>query len=144
MPVARRSVTPARAAFTLTVAVEPVVDAVRRHVRLSPAVLKELRQDLSRVLQVDRVVSAVELARGLTAPTDPVMGTQEAADLVGVSRPYLVARIDAGHIALHQQVGNRRRVLKSAVLAWHKREQARRRRALALLGAELDSEIFAG
>jgi len=72
-----------------------------------------------------------------------VLTTQEAADLVGVSRPYIVARIEAGDIALHQQVGNQRRVLKSAVEAWHRREQAQRRRALGKLGADLDDEIFA-
>ena len=74
---------------------------------------------------------------------DPVLTTQEAADLVGVSRPYIVARIEARDIPLHQQVGNQRRVLKSAVEAWHRREQARRRSALGKLGDDLDGEIFA-
>ena len=73
---------------------------------------------------------------------DTVLSTQDAANLVGVSRPYIVARIEAGDIPLHQQVGNQRRVLKSAVEAWHRREQTRRRRALGQLGAELDDEIF--
>ena len=66
-----------------------------------------------------------------------------SADLVGVSRPCIVARIEAGDIALHQQVGNQRRVLKSSVEAWHRREQARRRRAIGKLGDDLDGEIFA-
>lgn len=73
---------------------------------------------------------------------DPVLSTQAAADLVGVSRPYLVARIQAGDIPLYQQVGNQRRVLQSAVLAWHRGEQAQRRKALDQLGADLDREIF--
>jgi hypothetical protein len=58
--------------------------------------------------------------------------------------PYIVARIEAGDIPLHQQVGNQRRVLQSAVLAWHRQEQTRRRKALGHLGADLDDEIFAG
>jgi len=74
---------------------------------------------------------------------DAVLSTQAAADLVGVSRPYLGARIEAGDIPLHQQVGKQRRVLKSAVLAWSRRQQTRRQKALARLGADLDSEIFA-
>jgi excisionase family DNA binding protein len=74
---------------------------------------------------------------------DPVLSTQEAADLVGVSRPYIVARIEAGEIALHQQVGNQRRVLRSAVESWLKRERAKQRRALGTLGDDLDAEIFA-
>jgi excisionase family DNA binding protein len=73
---------------------------------------------------------------------DQVLSTQEAADLVGVSRPYLVARIDAGDIPLYQQVGNQRRVMKSAVLAWHRREHGRRQRALTQLGTDLDNELF--
>ena len=55
-----------------------------------------------------------------------------------------MARIEAGDIPLHQQVGNQRRLLQSAVLAWHRREQIRGRKALGQLGADLDSEIFAG
>lgn len=69
-------------------------------------------------------------------------GTQAAADLVGVSRPDLVARNEAGDIPLHQQVGNQRRVLGSAVLDWHRQDQTRRRKALGQLGAHLDEEAF--
>lgn len=53
-----------------------------------------------------------------------------------------MARIEAGDIPLHQQVGNQRRVSQSTVLAWHKREQARRRKALGQLGLELGAENF--
>ena len=66
------------------------------------------------------------------------------ADLVGVSRPYIVARIEAGDIPLHQQVGKQRRFRQSAVMDWHRQEQTRRRKALGQLGADLGSEIFAG
>lgn len=55
-----------------------------------------------------------------------------------------MARIQAGDIPLYQQVGNQRRVLRSAVLTWHRREQVRRRKALSQLGADLDPEIVAG
>ena len=78
------------------------------------------------------------------ASRDPVLSTQEAAKLVGASRPYIVARIDAGDIPLHQRVGKQRRVLQSAVLAWHRRDQIRRRKTLGQLGADLDQVIFAG
>jgi hypothetical protein len=49
---------------------------------------------------------------------------------------------DAGDIPLQQQVGNQRRVLKSAVLKWHRQEQGRRQRALTQLGTDLDNELF--
>jgi excisionase family DNA binding protein len=77
-------------------------------------------------------------------PRDPVLSTQEAANLVDAYRPYIVAYIDAGDIPLHQRVGKQRRVLQSAVLSWHRREQIRRRKALGQFGADLDQETFAG
>lgn len=60
------------------------------------------------------------------------------------SRLYIGARIEAGDIPLHQQSGNQRRALKSAILAWHRQAQTRRRKALGQLGADLDIEILAG
>ena len=73
-----------------------------------------------------------------------MLSSQDAADLVGVSRPYMVARIDAGEVELHQRVGNQRRVLTSSVLEWQKKEQGQRRQALTQLGESLDDEIFSG
>jgi len=142
---ARQAKTQPVRALTVTVEVDPLVDVVRRHVHLTPSLAKVIKGEFMRLFQNPALAPA--LASTKTEPAadgDPVLSTQEAADLVGVSRPYIVARVDAGDIPLHQQVGNQRRVLKSAVLGWHRREQARRRRALGKLGADLDSEIFAG
>jgi excisionase family DNA binding protein len=143
---ASRSATPRLIpALSFTIEVDPLVDVVRRHVHLTPNLAKVIKGDFIRLFQHTALAPApANAAPEVTAGTDPVIGTQEAADLIGVSRPYLVARIEAGDIPLHQQVGNQRRVLKSAVLAWHRREQTRRRRALARLGADLDREISAG
>jgi excisionase family DNA binding protein len=130
-------------ALTVSIEIDPLVEVVRRHVKLSARATRLIEGDFARLLRGPPVRSAGR-ARGaepLRAP-DTVLSTQEAADLLGVSRPYIVARIEAGDIPLHQQVGNQRRVLKSAVEAWHRREQTRRRRALGQLGAELDDEIF--
>lgn len=131
-------------ALKVTVEVDPLVDVVRRRVHLSPSLAKLIKGDFMRLLQNPALAPATANHPAPTAGADAVLSTQEAADLVGVSRPYIVARIEAGDIPLHQQIGNQRRVLKSAVVAWHRREQTRRRRALGQLGADLDSEIFAG
>ena len=132
-------------ALRVTVEVGPLLDVVRRHVHLTPSLARVIKGDFMRLLQGPALALAPASANPESmAGTDPVISTQQAADLVGVSRPYLVARIDAGDIPLHQQVGKQRRVLKSAVLAWHRREQTRRRRALGQLGADFDSEIFPG
>ena len=123
-----------------------MVEGVRRHVKLTPQATRLIKGDLARLFENPAISGSTRktAATKSESTTDLVLSTQEAADLVGVSRPYLVARIEAGDIALHQQVGNQRRVLQSAVLAWHRREQVRRRKALGQFGADLDSEIFAG
>ena len=132
-------------ALALSIEIDPIVEVVRRHVKLSPQATRLIRGDFAKLFHSPTVRGHAKAAPGKPqASTDSVLSTQEAADLVGVSRPYIVARIEAGDIPLHQQVGNQRRVLKSAVLAWHRREQASRRRALGQLGADLDGEIFTG
>jgi excisionase family DNA binding protein len=137
----------AGSALNVSIKVNPLVDIVRHHVRnLSPAAVRAIRQDFAKALEfslpprLDR--SGQRNVAAKTGAADTVLSSQEAANLAGVSRPYMVARIDAGDVKLHQMVGNQRRVLKSSVLAWQKREQARRRRALAQLGSALDDEIF--
>lgn len=125
----------------------PLVEAVRRHVKLTPQATRRIKGEFAQLFRNPSISGSTRTptaAKTGPAADDPVLTTQEAADLLGVSRPYIVARIEAGDIPLHQQVGNQRRVLKSAVLTWHRQEQARRRKALGQLGTELDAEIFAG
>jgi excisionase family DNA binding protein len=130
-------------ALTVSIEIDPLVEVVRRHVKLSARATRLIEGDFARLLRSPTIRSASRTRSAAPVRSaDTVLSTQEAADLVGVSRPYIVARIDAGDIPLHQQVGNQRRVLKSAVEAWHRRGQTRRRRALGQLGAELDDEIF--
>ena len=133
-------------ALSVNIDIDPLVEVVRRHVKLTPHATRLIKGEFAQLFQHPTVSGST---RKTPAPksepaANPILSTQEAAELVGVSRPYIVARIEAGDIPLHQQVGNQRRVLKSAVLAWHRQEQTRRRKALGQLGADLDSEIFAG
>jgi excisionase family DNA binding protein len=133
-------------ALSVNIDIDPLVEAVRRHVKLTPQTTRLIKGEFAQIFQNPTISGSTR--KTTTAKSEPatdlVLSTQEAADLVGVSRPYIVARIEAGDIPLHQQVGNQRRVLKSAVLAWHRHEQTRRRKALGQLGADLDNEIFAG
>ena len=133
-------------ALSVNIDLDPLVAVVRRHVKLTPQATRLIKGEFAQLFQIPAISStAPKKATSLPQPAaDHVLTTQDAADLVGVSRPYIVARIEAGDIPLHQQVGNQRRVLRSAVLAWHRQEQTRRRKALGQLGADLDSEIFAG
>lgn len=139
----------AGSALSVSVKVDPLVDIVRQHVHdISPAAVRAIKHEFIKAFQMTMPMPAERVSRPKCAAAaeaaNPVLSSQQAADLVGVSRPYMVARIDAGDVALHQQVGNQRRVLRSSVLAWQKKEQARRRRALTQLGVSLDDEIFSG
>ncbi len=137
-------------ALSVNVDLDLLVEVVRRHVKLTAQATRLIKDEFAQLFQIPAIsASASSSAReNATARPEPaaehILTTQEAADLVGVSRPYIVARIEAGDIPLHQQVGNQRRVLRSAVLVWHRQEKARRRKALGHLGADLDSEIVSG
>ncbi len=135
----------APAALSVNIDIDPLVEVVRRHVKLTPQATRLIKGEFAQLFQNPSISGSTrDSTTAKSGPSlDPVLTTQEAADLVGVSRPYIVARIEAGDIPLHQQVGNQRRVLRSAVLAWHRQEQTRRRKVLGHLGADLDNEIFA-
>ena len=67
------------------------------------------------------------------------IGTQEAADLLCVSRPFLVKLLDTEKIP-SRKVGVQRRVLVADILAYREKEKQQRRRVLKEL-AEADQEL---
>ncbi|WP_454692138.1 helix-turn-helix domain-containing protein [Achromobacter aloeverae] len=128
--------------FELSFDVEPVVSIVRRHVKLSKeadeAIKHELTEMLGRAVVQLRTTGHKTPARR-TMPVhqdDQVLTTEQAAQLAGVSRPYMAKLIDTGAVALHQMVGNQRRVLRSTVARWQATERTRQTKALKRLGQE--------
>ncbi len=78
-----------------------------------------------------------EMAQGNAVSLIPYhqeIGTQEAADLLNVSRPHLVKLLEDGAIDFHK-VGTHRRVRLTDVLAYKETIAIKRRQALDELGA---------
>lgn len=98
----------------------------------------ELPGNLHQVLK--RVVEAMSQGRAVTvAPQSMTLTTQQAADLLGVSRPTIVRLINDGHINA-ERVGNRHRLLLDDVLAYRDARRTRQYDAIAATSVAIDAE----
>jgi excisionase family DNA binding protein len=86
-----------------------------------PAQVFEALRDIVQLMAQGRAVTIAPVHQRLT--------TQEAADLLGISRPTLVKLLESGEIAF-EQPGRHRRVRLVDVLEYRDRRSAQRRDAL--------------
>jgi excisionase family DNA binding protein len=86
--------------------------------------------------------ASMALSEGQAVTLEPrraVLSTQEAADLLGVSRPTVVKLLESGDIEFTKP-GRHRRVHLEDVLAYQQRIRERRRNELSAMSAEAAEE----
>jgi excisionase family DNA binding protein len=94
----------------------------------------EVPEALHRVLV--QPVAALKAGRAVTiSPTMPKLTTQQAADLLGVSRPTVVRLMDEGEFP-SERIGNRRKVLLKDLLDY--RDARRQRQYQAIFDTSVD------
>lgn len=118
----------------------PHTDPVTLHVDKSHDTLTVPRQaaDL-----LEQILALLANGHGVTVmPDDAELTTQQAADFLNVSRPYLIKLLDVEGIA-YRKVGTHRRIQFEALRRYRDADDRRRRQAadeLSALTQELDLE----
>lgn len=94
----------------------------------------ELPEEVYQVLR--RVVEAMQRGLSVTiSPTSQTLTTQQAADLLGISRPTLIKALDAGKLAFTRS-GTHRRIALTDVLDY--REKRRQEQYAAIEALTVD------
>jgi len=102
--------------------------------KTSPEALTDLVDSLTGV--IERTAELLLAGKHVrVVEDDETMTSQEAADLLNVSRPYLVKLLETGQIPQLPKVGRHRRVARAAVLKYKRTRDALREAALKELAA---------
>jgi excisionase family DNA binding protein len=128
-----------RVVATALAEVELATDAGRTSLRLPDGSVIGLSESLLKILKA----SAHELAEGhsvTVVSSEVALSPAEAADLLGLSRPFVVRLLDDGAMRSHHLPQSRhRRVLLSDVLAFQER-RARMREGRRRIAATVEAD----
>jgi excisionase family DNA binding protein len=112
----------------------------RRSLRLSVQTDDEVEQSVAIPVPAFRLLTDIltQMAQGNAVTLMPVhaeLTTQQAADLLNVSRPFLIRLIEAGHIPF-RKVGTHRRIRFDDLMAYKRNVDQDRLKALEELAAD--------
>lgn len=115
---------------------QPQMDDVFR-LQISHGDVSEIVEVPASVVQLmSDILNQVSKGKALTlVPSTTELTTQEAADILNVSRPYVVKLLEEGKIP-HRKVGVRRRLLLGDVMRYKQESESRSERILAELAAQ--------
>jgi excisionase family DNA binding protein len=86
-----------------------------------------------------QVVQALSIGQSISILTrDQEISTQQAADILGLSRPTVVRLIDEGELTAHVPGAERRKLLLADVLAYREELRARCNRFITGSSADYD------
>lgn len=98
----------------------------------------EVPAEVHQVLR--QVVEAMQHGLAVTiAPQTMVLTTQQAADLLGISRPTLVKLLDAGQLP-YERIGSHRRIQLRDLLSYRDQRRATQYAALEATAAPFDDD----
>lgn len=87
-----------------------------------------------------QVVASLSTGQAITiTPNDPVVTTQQAADLLGITRPTFVRLLDEGKIPF-ERISTRRKVRLEDVLNYREQRKQEQYRLLSQIAAPFDDE----
>ncbi len=92
-----------------------------------PETVFRLLKDIVRNMQLGRAIVLI--------PENQQLTTQRAADLLGVSRPYLIKLLESGGLPYHK-AGSHRRIYLRDLVSYKKRRDAERKDALNRIAKE--------
>ena len=132
-----RSTTPVMAAPSTHAKLAELAEALRRPASVSARLLGSNGAELNLPEPVHQLLERIVemLARGLAVtlvPVDKLLTTQQAADLLNVSRQYLIRLLEDGKLPF-SKVGTHRRLKIEDVLKYKNRRDSDRRGKLAEL-----------
>lgn len=103
----------------------------------------EVEVPRSALAALAQVLDSFAHGEGVTVvPAQAEMTTQQAADALHVSRPFLIGLLDAGQIE-YRTVGTHRRVKAASLIRYLREDYARRQTAADTLAAETRELGFA-